>query len=222
MISLLDTLLQLQFYNKIDEEYCNIKKLDIINEGFKSSILNKLAKTMHDVSAYARERKQLGIPTFASIFAPVRTRNGNVISGLKWSEITDNDVKKFDGDDKELIRLVRKTYAKKIKAVFIVCDKKTEDILYFIQGHIYEYKDYTMQQAKPIVYEFTPNYQNPLSVKKITLPNGYSERNMNLNETIDLLSGNDVYFIEITEDMVQSFKTTLKDRDEIKKRNNLL
>lgn len=218
MLSLINILSQFQYYNKIDEEYCNIKNVEIINESFKASILNKLAKTISDVQSYQKEiNNKYKIRTFTSIFGPVKTRGGNIISGVKWSEITDSDVKKYDGNDKELIKLVKQLYGRKIKAVLIICDKSTEDILYFIQGNAYTSKNYHIEQDRPIVYEFNPDYKNPLKTKTVTLANGYSTRNLKLNEIIDLLSDNDVYFIEITEDMVQSFKTTAQDREELKK-----
>lgn len=218
MLSLINILSQCQYYNKIDEEYCNIKNAEIINEGFKASILNKLAKTISDVQSYQKEiNNKYKIRTFASIFGPVKSRGGNIISGVKWSEITDSDVKKYNGNDNELIKLVKQLYAKKIKGVLIICDKTTEDILYFIQGNNYISKSYQMTQDKPIVYEFVPDYKNSLKTKTVTLANGYSTRNLKLNEIINLLSDNDVYFIEITEDMVQSFKTTVQDRTELKK-----
>lgn len=215
MISLFDTINKIQYYNKVSEEYCNIKEMDIINESFKSSILNKLAKAIYDAYAYKRilNGKKTKSKSFCTFFKPIQTKYGRTISGVKWSEITDNDFKKFDGDDKELIKLIRKTYALKIRAVFIVCDKISEDILWFIQGNIY---NYNLDRAKPKVYEFSSSSYDPIPEKTILNVNNYNDRPLKLNEVISLISGTDVYFLEFTDDMIESYKTMTQEREKLK------
>ena len=76
---------------------------------------------------------------FASIFGP-KTEGGRYntkkgLQGLKWSEITDDDFKVYKPTDKELVKLIKRTYGKKDgNADFIVVDNK-DNVINFIKAY---------------------------------------------------------------------------------------
>lgn len=219
----------------------------MINESFKSSILQKLAKAIYDAEKSSNitkinrakdEDERYGtkygkhdpkIVSFASIFGP-KTVNGNYgpskkgVQGLKWSEISDDDFKEYAPDDKELIKLIKKTYGKKDgNADFIVM--KGDEIINFIKAYgtdeksdgMFYFKSDTLKKYKynGDEHEYTENG----GVKELTKPYyTYQHRPLKVGEVIDALKGLatiegvKVYALEITSDMVQTYKTTLDDR----------
>ena len=91
---------------------------EIINEGFKSSIIDGVA---HKIFKYEkkhrdsdREQNETGFhsksaKSFADIFGPIEIKDYSskrIVQGLKWSEITNDDLKKYSGSDKELVKLI--------------------------------------------------------------------------------------------------------------------
>ncbi len=196
---------------------------EIINEGFKSSIIDGIA---HKILKYEkkhrdtdRERNEEGdhstksAKSFASIFGPVEIGNKydkKKAQGLKWSEITNDDLKKYSGSDKELIKLIKQTYQHKLKADFIVCDPGTEECIYFIKGYN-ENKDI-------IVYQFNdPNKWNGGFNPKVEKAYKYQDRNLKAEEAINLIKDYDVYALVITDDMLKEYNTLFLDRENSKK-----
>lgn len=219
----------------------------MINESFKSSILQKLAQAIYDAekSSNAQKVKQAkddderygtkygkhnpNIVSFASIFGPqeISRKYGaskKGIQGLKWSEISDDDFKEYAPDDKELIKLIKKTYGKKdANADFIIM--KGDKVINFIKAYgITEKTDgmfyFKSDQIKNYQFDGAEHqYKENGRVVEITKPYyTYQHRSLKQNEVIDALNGLatidgvKVYALEITPDMIQTYKTTLDDR----------
>lgn len=195
---------------------------DIINEGFKSSIIDGVA---HKIFKYEkkhrdsdREQNETGFhsksaKSFASIFGPIEIGNKydkKKVQGLKWSEITNDDLKKYSGSDKELVKLIKQTYQHKLNADFIVCDSGTEDCVYFIKGY--------NQNKDIVVYQFNdPSKWNGGFKPRLEKAYKYQDRNLKAEEAIDLVKDYDVYALIITDDMLKEYNTLFLDRENSKK-----
>jgi len=164
-------------------------------------------------------RSRANATSFASLFGPeIETswggNNKKVLQGIKWDAINDNDVEEYiDGADKKLLRMVRAAYAQKIQAMFILCDKKTEDVVYFVKafGKIYN------KNNKPRVYNL--GHKNVQSgVHNETMPAyTYETRDLRVNELINIMKDYKVYFIQVTDNMIQTYKDEFTNRIELKK-----
>jgi len=231
----------------INEVSNMIAKEFMVNESFKSSILQKLAKAIYDaekssnISKIKRAKdddERYGtkygkhdpkIVSFASIFGPKEVSQKYTVSkkgiqGLKWAEISDDDFKEYAPDDKELIKLIKKTYGKKDgNADFIVM--KGDEIINFIKAYGVDEKSdgmFYFKNDEMKSYTLGGNlhqYKENGGVKELTKSYySYKHRSLKQNEVIDALKalatveGVKVYALEITSDMVQTYKTTLDDR----------
>ena len=219
----------------------------MVNESFKSSILQKLAQAIYDAEKSSNVAKvkrakdederygtQYGkhdphIVSFASIFGPkeetqryANSKKG--IQGLKWSEISDNDFKEFAPDDKELIKLVKKSYGKKDgNADFIIM--KDGEIINFIKAYGKDEKAdgmFYFKSDQMVTYKaggVDRQYKENGGVKEIMKEYyTYKHRPLKQNEVIDALKelasidGVKVYALEITPDMIQTYKTEIDNR----------
>jgi len=236
-------------YNKliVNEVSALVAEEFMVNESFKSSILQKLAQAIYDAEKSSNQLKikrakdddeRYGTPwgkrdpkivSFASIFGPkedpqryAASKRG--VQGLKWSEITDDDFKEFAPDDKELIKLIKKSYGKKDgNADFIIMkdgeiinfikaygrDEKSDGMFYFKSDQMKTYK------SGGVEHEYKENG----AVKEMTKPYySYQHRSLKQNEVIDALKGLStiegvkVYALEITPDMIQTYKTEIDSR----------
>lgn len=221
MISLKESIVESQYYNKVNEELSLLISEEIINESFKSSLLSKLAKAIWDAEAYNREKNNNNNrqTSFASIFGPEKNKYGKLLTGIKWTDITDDDFEKFDGTDKKLHKMIRDAYANKLNANFIICDKKTEDIVYFIKGYCKTEKAVNgMGITKTVIfYQFRgSSYDTGVQARKVAAYK-YRERFVNANEAIDIVKKYDVYVLEVTSDMIKKYSEFNDFRSEQKK-----
>lgn len=218
-------------------ETVNLITDELITESFQSSILTSLAKAIKDAEskhaendkAAEKQYKEEGrgySPTktaksFASIFGPLTEtpRYGNKktgIRGLKWSEVKDDDFQYFEADseewDKKFIKLLRSVYQKKIMADVICCKPGTKDVVCFIKGYVK-----TLGEVR--VYYFASNKTGWKSgvQEKTATKYKFGERSLKLDEAIDVVSGLDVYFLEIKEDMIKDYDVLHKEREESQK-----
>ena len=248
MKHLLEYLNDYHYNNLIINEVCNlIAEEEIVNESFKSSIVQKLAQAIYNaekssnlskIEQAKNDDERYGtdygkhdphIVSFASIFGP-KAINGKYslvkkcIQGLKWSEITDDDFKEYAPDDKELIKLVKKTYGKKnANADFIIM--KGDEIINFIKAYgadeksdgMFYFKSDTLKKYKSagVEHKYTVNG----GVKELTKPYySYKHRTLKVNEVIDELKalseieGVKVYALEITDDMIKQYQELANDR----------
>ena len=248
MKHLLEYLNDYYYDSLVINEVCNlIAEEEMVNESFKSSIVQKLAQAIYNAEKSSNKSKieqaknddeRYGtdygkhdphIVSFASIFGP-KTINGKYgsvkkgIQGLKWSEITDDDFKEYAPDDKELIKLVKKTYGKKnANADFIVM--KGDEIINFIKAYgadeksdgMFYFKSDTLKKYKSngVEHKYTVNG----GVKELTKPYySYQHRALKVNEVIDTLKalseieGVKVYALEITDDMIKQYQELANDR----------
>lgn len=253
MKQLLEYLNDYHYNNLVINEVCNlIAEEEMVNESFKSSIVQKLAQAIYNAEKTSNVSKieqaknddeRYGtdygkhdphIVSFASIFGP-KTINGKYgsvkkgIQGLKWSEITDDDFKEYAPDDKELIKLVKKTYGKKnANADFIVM--KGDEIINFIKAYgadeksdgMFYFKSDTLKKYKSdgVEHKYTVNG----GVKELTKPYySYQHRALKVNEVIDTLKalseieGVKVYALEITDDMIKQYQELSNDRKKSQK-----
>ena len=253
MKQLLEYLNDYHYNNLVINEVCNlIAEEEIVNESFKSSIVQKLAQAIYNAEKSSNKSKieqaknddeRYGtdygkhdphIVSFASIFGPKTLigKYGSVkkgIQGLKWSEITDDDFKEYAPDDKELIKLVKKTYGKKnANADFIVM--KGDEIINFIKAYgadeksdgMFYFKSDTLKKYKSdgVEHKYTVNG----GVKELTKPYySYQHRTLKVNEVIDTLKalseieGVKVYALEITDDMIKQYQELSNDRKKSQK-----
>jgi len=236
MKSLFESLYDSSYNKTIINEYAQLVAEEMINESFKSSIVQKLAKAIYDAEKDHNKRevdnaKRLDkeypyhdgskhivrLNNFASIFGPKESsdRYGNnkkKLQGLKWSEIKDEDFKEYAPDDKELIKLIKSSYGKKDgNANFIVMTKDGQ-ILNFI-------KAYGQSEKSDGMYYFKTNEKWGNGVKELTKPYySYQQRSLKVNEVIDALKGLatidgvKVYALVITSDMVKEYSDIISDR----------
>ena len=246
MKQLFEYLIDRQYDALIIKEEAKLIGEEIINESFKSSIIQKLAQAIYDAEKDRNKRKveiakaddekypQYGphnpnVTNFTSIFGP-KTESGRYntkkgLQGLKWSEITDNDFKVYKPTDKELIKLIKRTYGKKDgNADFIVVDNK-DNVINFIKAYGKDPKEDGMFYFKAA--EIT-KYGSKIDseVRELTQPYySYRSRPLKTKEVIDLLqtisqiyNGDaKVYALEITDSMIKDYKTLQTSREEAKK-----
>ena len=225
-------------------EVCNlIAEDEMVNESFKSSIVQKLAQAIYNAEKTSNKKKVeqakkndevLGteygkhdphIVSFTSIFGP-KTVNGRYgstkgIQGLKWSEITDDDFIEYAPNDKELIKLIKKTYGKKnANADFIVM--KDGEIINFIKAYGADEKSDGMFYFKSDSLKKYANgseYTVPGGVEEVTKPYySYQHRPLKVAEVVNALKelsaikGVKVYALEITDDMIKQYQSLITNR----------
>lgn len=226
-------------------EVCNmIAEEEMVNESFKSSIVQKLAQTIYNAEKTRnkakvdneKERQERSgysfdphLVNFASVFGP-KTENGRWntkggIQGLKWSEITDDDFKEYAPDDKELGKLIKKTYGKgNAQANFIVM--QGDKVINFIKAYGKDEKDcgmfyFKFDEIKK--YSSGNEYVSPGELKEIKKQYySYQQRSLKAAEVIDALKGLasidgvKVYALEITDDMIKKYQDLYSDRKKAK------
>lgn len=213
----------------------------IITESFKSSILQKLAKKIFDAEKDNNQREITNkqdlkahdekegykysdswykpkLVSFASILGPITkttrsSKEKTKMCGIKWSEITDKDFKQYGLEDKELIKLIKKTYGKQEKSVIIITDKD-DNPLNFIKAFNNDPK-----QDGVFYFKVGNNWNN--GVKKITKSYySYQTRSLKTAEVIDMIKelssieGVKAYALEITDEMTQEYNRVVLDRKE--------
>lgn len=220
---------------QILEETSNLIAEEVINESFQSSILSGLAKAIKDAESKhaANDKKEMDryksgersyepsktAKSFASIFGPLEEtpRYGDKktgIRGLRWSEIKDEDFQYFEADteewDKKFVKLLRSVYQKKIMADIVCCKPGTKEVVNFIKG-------YTKTAGDVRVYHFpTTGWKTGVQEKTATKYK-YNERSLKLDEAIDVISGLDIYFLEIKDDMIKNYDELHKGRVDSRK-----
>lgn len=245
MRHLLEYLNDYYYDSLVINEVCNlIAEDEMVNESFKSSIVQKLAQAIYNAEKTSNKKKVeqakkndevLGteygkhdprIVSFTSIFGP-KTVNGRYggstkgIQGLKWSEITDDDFIEYAPDDKELIKLIKKTYGKKnANADFIVM--KDGEIINFIKAYGADEKSDGMFYFKSDTLKKYANgseYTVPGGVEEVTKPYySYQHRPLKVAEVVNALKelssikGVKVYALEITDDMIKQYQSLITDR----------
>ena len=244
MKHLLEYLNDYYYDSLVINEVCNlIAEDEMVNESFKSSIVQKLAQAIYNAEKTSNKKKVeqakkndevLGteygkhdphIVSFTSIFGP-KTVNGRYgstkgIQGLKWSEITDDDFIEYAPNDKELIKLIKKTYGKKnANADFIVM--KDGEIINFIKAYGADEKSDGMFYFKSDALQKYSNgseYTLPGGVKEVTKPYySYQHRPLKVAEVVNALKelssieGVKVYALEITDDMIKQYQSLITDR----------
>ena len=244
MKHLLEYLNDYYYDSLVINEVCNlIAEDEMVNESFKSSIVQKLAQAIYNAEKTSNKKKVeqakkndevLGteygkhdphIVSFTSIFGP-KTVNGRYgstkgIQGLKWSEITDDDFIEYAPNDKELIKLIKKTYGKKnANADFIVM--KDGEIINFIKAYGADEKSDGMFYFKSDAlkkYSNGSEYTLPGGVKEVTKPYySYQHRPLKVAEVVNALKelssieGVKVYALEITDDMIKQYQSLITDR----------
>lgn len=245
MRHLLEYLNDYYYDSLVINEVCNlIAEDEMVNESFKSSIVQKLAQAIYNAEKTSNKKKVeqakkndevLGteygkhdphIVSFTSIFGP-KTVNGMYggskkgIQGLKWSEITDDDFIEYAPNDKELIKLIKKTYGKKnANADFIVM--KDGEIINFIKAYGADEKSDGMFYFKSDTLKKYANgseYTVPGGVEEVTKPYySYQHRPLKVAEVVNALKelssieGVKVYALEITDDMIKQYQSLITDR----------
>lgn len=259
MKSLLEYFNNIRLNSQILSEEMNILASEtIVTESFKSSILQKLAQKIYDAEktnnqseinnkkeqkkrdtesgyTYSDNWYKPKIVSFASVLGPITTTERysglkKKFRGIKWSEITNDDFKEYSLDNKELIKLIKKTYGKPEKSVIIVVDKndnplnlvkafnedpKQDGMFYFKSDEIKTYKYDDGSESTSRI---------PGGMKELTKPYySYQHRALKAGEVIDTLKGLSsieglkAYALEITKEMTQEYERVILDRKEAQK-----
>lgn len=246
MKQLFEYLVNYDYDTKIINEVSRLEGYEtVINESFKSSIVQKLAQAIYNAEKDNNKRKverakqdderypEYGphdpkLTNFASIFGPkkISKRWGGDekgIQGLKWSEITDDDFVEYSPTDKNLIKLIKKSYGKKDgNADFIVMTAKG-NIINFIKAYGKDPKEdgmFYFKNAEMTKYGSKINSE----VKELTKPYySYRTRSLKVSEVIELLKDISeimdikVYALEITDDMIKDYKNLITSRAQAQK-----
>jgi len=220
MNSLQNALVNAMYINEVNNVCYDLTGQEILNESFKSSLLQSLAKAINTAEAKnaendkrEAERYKNGersyLPSksarsFASIFGPLtepqrwgKSKTG--IQGIKWSEIKDSDFKKFSTSDKELIKIMKAVYAKKQNADFICCKPDTNEVIYFIKGYGKEGSDVRL-------FGFNTEGWSQGVKEKTAKKYAYQTRSLKYNEAAAIIDGLDIYVLEITDAMKSEYK----------------
>ena len=151
-------------------------------------------------------------------------KNNSDIILVREPFLLDDELKEYAPDDKELIKLVKKTYGKKnANADFIIM--KGDEIINFIKAYgadeksdgMFYFKSDTLKKYKSdgVEHKYTVNG----GVKELTKPYySYQHRALKVNEVIAELQalseieGVKVYALEITDDMIKQYQELANDR----------
>ena len=206
----------------ITENYVNIINTQI-NEAFNSSLLQSLAKqikTTGNQSAFA-------VKLFKDLFGAktVKRIKGDcvLVNCINWSKITDDDFVLYRGyNDAELKhakKIIRALYAKKTKAIILLCYPNTKDVAMLINGYNIISTGRDMRTTSNIkndikMYEFTPNRG---MIRRTEKKNTWQERDLKCDEVLDIIVDYDIYSLEITDDMISEFNHLCKSREQAKK-----
>lgn len=234
-----------QKYNDlISEEFCEIVSENMINESFKSSLIQKLAAKISKAEAsenkskiknaerldkeyprYDGSKHDPNLVNFASIFGPItitpkyNSKNKRKVRGLKWSEITDDQFVLYkgieEGINKDLSKIIKNVCAHKLNANFIICKKDTDDVVMFIRG-------YNESKETPVrIFYFT--FDRPSPYGGITRggvhamerqKSKWKTRELKADEIIEEIQGYDVYMLEITDSMIEDYTVLATGRKE--------
>lgn len=189
---------------------------EIVNESFKSTLVQKLAQKIYDIEKDNNIKKikrakdederypysdgskrDPNLTNFASIFGPkvkYQRYGGDKkgIQGLKWSEITDDDFKEYAPNDKALIKLIKKTYGKAdANANYIITDPDG-NVINFIKAYGEDAKSdgmYYFKSERMAKYSDGTKYKINSELKEY-LKDYYSYRSRPLKagEVIDILN----------------------------------
>jgi len=189
---------------------------EIVNESFKSTLVQKLAQKIYDIEKDNNIKKikrakdederypysdgskrDPNLTNFASIFGPkvkYQRYGGDKkgIQGLKWSEITDDDFKEYAPNDKALIKLIKKTYGKAdVNANYIITDPDG-NVINFIKAYGEDAKSdgmYYFKSERMAKYSDGTKYKINSELKEY-LKDYYSYRSRPLKagEVIDILN----------------------------------
>ena len=247
MKQLFEYLVNYDYDTKIINEVSRLEGYEtVINESFKSSIVQKLAQAIYDAEKDNNKRKlerakqdnerypeygphDPNLTNFSSIFGPKKVSkrwggNDKGVQGLKWSEITDDDFVEYSPTDKNLIKLIRKSYGKKDGNADFIVMTGSGKIINFIKAYGKDPKEDGMFYFKNS--EIT-KYGSKINseVKELTKPYySYQTRGLKVNEVIELLkdistivSGAKVYALEITDDMIKDYKNLITSREQAQK-----
>ena len=239
MKGLFEYILHNQWEDAVLKEEAELIGEEMINESFKSSIVQKLAQTIYDyekennkreVKSAKDQTQRYGyehtpkLTNFASIFGP-KMEVGKYgvnkgLRGIKWSEITDDDLTEYNPTDKELIKLLKKSYRKETgNADFIIMNKDGK-ITHFIKcfgGDPKESGVYFFKDEEPTSWGKINSKVEEIRQKS----RSWGGRSLNVNEVVDFLKilpeGSKVYALVITDSMLQDYRQMGLDREETQK-----
>lgn len=237
MKNLYEFLSDRNYQQLVAEEFIHISAEETIqlNESFKSSILQKLAKAISDAEAKHRENDNAqvqrwkengysGTPnktarSFASILGPVLSSkpysNEKIrMRGIKWDKITDEDFQEVNIEDKSFKKLVKDVYSHNKQADLIIFSD--DKIVNFVKGFI-------GPKENAVLYYFAEpdkGWKTGVQAKE-KAKYSYSTRDYKWNETYDFIIENKdifkVYVLEIKDSMIHEYDSLVADRSEAKK-----
>lgn len=239
MKRLFEYIMHNQWENAILKEEANLICEEMINESFKSSIVQKLAKTIYDYEKENNKREVKNakdqtqrygykhtpkLKNFTSIFGPkmevTKYGNNKGLRGIKWSEITDNDFIEYNPTDKELIKLLKKSYRKETGNADFIIMNKDGNITNFIKCFDADPKEsgvYFFKDEQPTNWGKINSKVEEIRKKG----RSWDGRSLNINEVIDFLNilpeGSKVYALVITDSMLQDYRQMGLDRKETQK-----
>lgn len=226
---------ELIYRNILNEEYDIItNNIIMLNESFKSTLLQKVAKRIYDVEWKNREldktNKSYGYgkneKTFSSIFGPITvtkrySNEKNRLQGIKWDEITDEQFIKLEGgQSKEIKKIVEPFFSRKEDGLVILTNPGTQDIIYVLKG--YGQKPDSGHNYTPHLYQFVEPTKNSWGgynrngVKTVTKPKyKYDTRDLKFNEFLEVCKSYDLYILPFSESMIKDYKDLVQNRKDL-------
>ena len=229
MRSIFEYIEDYKYSKMVFEDSMQIMAENMVNESFKAEMLTNLAKEIskaekehnkREIENSERMTKEYGykhtpnIKSFSTIFGPVTVTSryggkSKKTSGVKWADITDSDFMLFpDPEDKQLKKFIKDCYANRKNALIILCEHDTKKICYVVQAY--------KENADKVCYEFVDSGWNKGVQAKTARAYKYSSRNLKAEEVLDLIASQelDVYALEITKDMTQTYNEIVKNRED--------
>lgn len=226
-----------EFCNICAEETIN----ESFKSSLLTSLATKISKTFtNGNSGIVHEKPHNFMSFFGPIYVDNK-KDGVIIFGVKWDTIKDKDFTLYKKGDKEnLINVIKSEFKlkkdqKSIKTgLFIACEPGSKDPVLFAQGwhhqvsrydddndstdkdgvNVYSFDDYTTISGEKTDFLKTVIKNN--KVKKeynISRHRGKYAYTFSPDDLYQLLQGFDVYYIEITDEMVDQYKTLINNRD---------
>ena len=233
--TLYDYIIKCDYNNKIQENLIEFIGEEIINESFKSTLLQNLAREIKRVEEPVRKADKINAAkysnyhyknrakSFSSIFGPYRSDKN--LQGLKWDEIKDSDFVfiKAGSDEKVIKKAIKPIFKRDAKGDIIICEPGTKIPVLFVKGYGMtentEGYNYSNSDNKAQCFYFSDNLAtHKQGVRELVAPKGkYNIRPIKLAELLPNLDEYDIYVLMVTDDMVKTYDDLTFNRKESQK-----
>lgn len=234
--TLYDYIIKCDYNNKIQENLIEFIGEETINESFKSTLLQNLAREIKRVEEPIRKEDKITAAkynstyfthknrakSFSSIFGPYRADKN--LQGLKWDEIEDSDFVfiKAGSGEKAIKQAIKPIFKRNAKGDIIICEPDTKIPVLFVKGYGmttridgYNYSNDNKAQC----FYFSDNLASyKQGVRELVAPKGKHDiRPIKLDELLPNIDEYDIYVLNVTDDMVKTYDDLTLNRKESQK-----